>query len=56
MDVLRFALTMLVASHVAVNLAIDWLQMAGAVMVSMFTLSTNTTLPHLCNLISHRYE
>ena len=31
MDVLRFALTMLVASRVAVNLAIDWLQMAGPV-------------------------
>ena len=39
MDVLRFALTMLVASRVAVNLAIDWLQMTGAVMVSMFTRS-----------------
>ena len=34
MGVLRFALTMLVASRVAVNLAIDWAQMAGVVMVS----------------------
>ena len=34
MGVLRFALTMLVASSVAVDQVIDWAQMAGVVMVS----------------------
>ena len=34
MGVLRFALTMLVASAVAVDQVIDWAQMAGVVMVS----------------------